>query len=249
MNCDVIRDLLPLYTDGLTSPQTTQLIEEHLQTCLECSAVLEQLRTPMESACPENTCGYMKALQKQLRRRRIRTVCICLFLPLLILFVWWLYMQTHFAVFSATVDSTNPVFILKKEPRAALSAEEIELAQALFAHPVIRESFPENGHVLLSPSLLEDILSESIPENSHISDITLLDDYIILTYQHNGTHFTLEYSDADHTGFVDLISKTVSTPDARGKTKYVYTATYHTATEETMYERYTTHRKWFAFGE
>ena len=44
MNCEVIRDLLPLYTDNLTSPTTNQLIEEHLASCPECSAYLEDLR-------------------------------------------------------------------------------------------------------------------------------------------------------------------------------------------------------------
>lgn len=36
MNCDVIRDLLPLYADGAVSEKTKALINDHLQTCPEC---------------------------------------------------------------------------------------------------------------------------------------------------------------------------------------------------------------------
>lgn len=247
MNCNVIRDLLPLYTDKLTSPQTNQLIEEHIPSCPECRAVLEHLRRPIESAPPENACDYMKALRKQRRRSRIRTVGVCLLVPFLILLIWWIHMETHFTVISSKVDSTNPAFILKKEPRTELTEEEIELAQTLFALPMIREAFPDTGHVLLSPSQLDDVLAEVIPENASVADIMLLSDYVILDYQHGGTRIMVEYIDADHTGNVDLIRKTISTPQKDGNVKYVYTSTYHAATEEAEYERWVSSHKWFGF--
>ena len=31
--CNVIRDLLPLYHDGVCSPESRQLVEEHLEKC------------------------------------------------------------------------------------------------------------------------------------------------------------------------------------------------------------------------
>lgn len=247
MNCNVIRDLLPLYTDGLTSSQTNQLIEEHIPSCPDCRAVLEHQLSPMESAPPANGCDYMKALCKQKRRNRIRTICVCLLVPFLILLIWWIHMETHFTVISPKIDSTNPAFILKKEPRTALTEEEIELAQTLFALPIIRESFPSTGHVLLSPSQLEGILT--VPENASVADIVLLSDYVILDYQQDGTRIMLEYIDADHTGNVDLIRKTVSTPEKNGKVKYVYTAIYHAATKEAEYKRWTSYHKWFGFLE
>ena len=33
MKCEVIRDLLPLYVDGVASEESRALIEEHLNTC------------------------------------------------------------------------------------------------------------------------------------------------------------------------------------------------------------------------
>ena len=36
MKCEIIRDLLPLYIDGLTSIESNQEIEKHLKNCEEC---------------------------------------------------------------------------------------------------------------------------------------------------------------------------------------------------------------------
>ena len=33
MKCEVIRDLFPSYIDGLTSEESNELIEEHLEEC------------------------------------------------------------------------------------------------------------------------------------------------------------------------------------------------------------------------
>ncbi|MBP9995687.1 MAG: zf-HC2 domain-containing protein [Lachnospiraceae bacterium] len=36
MNCNVIRDILPLYADGACSNESKQLVEEHIDSCEEC---------------------------------------------------------------------------------------------------------------------------------------------------------------------------------------------------------------------
>ena len=51
--CELIRDLLPLYAEHLTSPETGQLIEEHLQSCPACTASACQSRCrPMRRPTP-----------------------------------------------------------------------------------------------------------------------------------------------------------------------------------------------------
>ena len=45
--CELIRDLLPLYAEHLTSPETAQLIEEHLQSCPACQEELHALKLPV----------------------------------------------------------------------------------------------------------------------------------------------------------------------------------------------------------
>lgn len=45
ISCNVIRDLLPLYCDDICSPESLALIKNHLETCPECSALLEKMKT------------------------------------------------------------------------------------------------------------------------------------------------------------------------------------------------------------
>lgn len=41
MQCEVIRDLLPLYVDEVCSRQTVELVREHLKTCPDCARFAE----------------------------------------------------------------------------------------------------------------------------------------------------------------------------------------------------------------
>lgn len=46
-NCDIIRDLLPLYAEHITSEASNALVEEHLAECEACRAELEQMEQPV----------------------------------------------------------------------------------------------------------------------------------------------------------------------------------------------------------
>lgn len=49
MKCDIIRDLLPSYIDGLVSETSNAAIEEHLKECEECRKYLETMKKEMVS--------------------------------------------------------------------------------------------------------------------------------------------------------------------------------------------------------
>ena len=51
--CNVIRDLLPLYQDGVCSPESRQLVEEHLEECEPCRAEWERMSAPIPTAHPQ----------------------------------------------------------------------------------------------------------------------------------------------------------------------------------------------------
>ena len=44
LDCEVIRDLLPLYAEHMASPASTALVEEHLQECEACRTELQQMQ-------------------------------------------------------------------------------------------------------------------------------------------------------------------------------------------------------------
>ena len=43
--CSVIQDLLPLYAEDLTGEDSRKLVEDHLESCPDCRAVLENMRS------------------------------------------------------------------------------------------------------------------------------------------------------------------------------------------------------------
>ena len=49
MECNIIRDLLPIYADGLESEESRALIEAHLEGCPDCRAQLERMRAQVDA--------------------------------------------------------------------------------------------------------------------------------------------------------------------------------------------------------
>lgn len=43
ISCEVIKDLLPLYQDGICSDESRKIVEEHLQSCDECRELLDNM--------------------------------------------------------------------------------------------------------------------------------------------------------------------------------------------------------------
>ena len=50
MEHEIIRDLLPLYHDGVCSDASRRAVEEHLQECPDCRAALEAMDAPLPDA-------------------------------------------------------------------------------------------------------------------------------------------------------------------------------------------------------
>ena len=68
--CEVIRDLLPLYADDVCSETSRELIEEHLEECPECSAVLKKLRSnEIENDLREEKDSVLEYQAKRIKRR------------------------------------------------------------------------------------------------------------------------------------------------------------------------------------
>ena len=44
INCNIIRDILPLYLDDVVSDETKQMVEEHLQSCASCRAEASSMK-------------------------------------------------------------------------------------------------------------------------------------------------------------------------------------------------------------
>lgn len=79
LSCNVIRDLLPLYAENLTSEESNALVDEHLCGCDECAKQLGILKKaqaiPVETDAPG-----LKKIRKAIVRRRVLAVTMAVML-------------------------------------------------------------------------------------------------------------------------------------------------------------------------
>lgn len=76
----LVNDLLPDYIEGLTSPETNRIIEEHLAKCPSCRETLERMKEkPFVLESDEKVeIDYLKTVRKQNRHRIWITICLVL---------------------------------------------------------------------------------------------------------------------------------------------------------------------------
>lgn len=75
LNCNIIRDLLPLYIEKLTSDESNEIIEEHLSSCDDCKQIYEQMNAPVEAEQAQNQGNEIDYLKK-VKAKTIKTYVI-----------------------------------------------------------------------------------------------------------------------------------------------------------------------------
>ena len=85
INCNIIRDILPLYVDDVVSDDTKQMVEEHLRNCEECSKEAELMKhkvyIPAEKEAP-----IIKNFKKSWRNKKLIISGLSILITGLILF-------------------------------------------------------------------------------------------------------------------------------------------------------------------
>ena len=81
--CNIIRDILPLYIEELVSEDTVSFVEEHLNGCAECRVEMEKMKEGNDFETLENSRDRrkkdivpLKLLKKKMRNRKIATIII-----------------------------------------------------------------------------------------------------------------------------------------------------------------------------
>ena len=78
MKCEVIRDLIPLYEEKLCSPESADLVAEHIETCAGCRALIEMLpKTELpKTELPDAGLNEIKPFVKIKRKLRARVIAL-----------------------------------------------------------------------------------------------------------------------------------------------------------------------------
>lgn len=80
--CNIIKDILPLYVEDMVSADTSAFVEEHLEKCAECRAELEDMKKSngleKNNVSVEDEFMPLKAFKKKWYRQLnlIMTVCV-----------------------------------------------------------------------------------------------------------------------------------------------------------------------------
>ena len=68
--CEIVRDILPLYVDDVCSASSRDIIDEHLKSCPDCAAYLEQIRaSEAEGELKQEQALVIRNQAKRFKRR------------------------------------------------------------------------------------------------------------------------------------------------------------------------------------
>ena len=73
--CSIVRDLLPLYAEGMVSPETASFVEEHLKDCEHCRNEYERLKAPCAVPAQDDAAPLLM-LQKKMAAKRLWTIVL-----------------------------------------------------------------------------------------------------------------------------------------------------------------------------
>ena len=85
INCNIIRDILPLYVDDVVSDDTKKMVEEHLKNCEECSKEVELMKNEVYIPA-EKEASIIKNFKKKWRNKKLIISGLSILLTGLILF-------------------------------------------------------------------------------------------------------------------------------------------------------------------
>ncbi len=86
MKCNIVRDLFPLYLDGLCSEETRKQLDEHMESCENCRQLKQSME--QESVLPGDSQDWkqsilpLKKVKKKMRRKNLM-ISVCAFFLLL----------------------------------------------------------------------------------------------------------------------------------------------------------------------
>lgn len=83
ISCGVIKDLLPLYAEGLCGQESKLLVEEHMKDCQACRKLYEEMSEA--EVRPADSGESLKKIKKEIKRRRDRSAALAALLVFVVL--------------------------------------------------------------------------------------------------------------------------------------------------------------------
>ena len=75
INCNIVKDILPLYVDNIVSEDTKKLVEEHLLNCNDCKKELSLLKSDLETPTvvitEKDDIAFLKKIGLDIKKKRV----------------------------------------------------------------------------------------------------------------------------------------------------------------------------------
>ena len=133
--CEIVRDLLPSYVDGLTSEVTNEAICEHIQSCNVCKETLHRMQEPEEIKSEEEQekeIDFLKKTRSRTRRILAISMAIMVFLVVALFLVRMYFVGDEIyadSVICQTTVSGNELHISGTVVDSARGISEIEFEE------------------------------------------------------------------------------------------------------------------------
>lgn len=109
--CHIVRDLMPLYTEGMLSDESASFVKAHLETCENCRAAYSGEEKPLVTEADTaqqraGEAGVLRTLKKKLRKQTWCAIIITVAVVLLVTLMLRLNSIDYLADISATKGYT-----------------------------------------------------------------------------------------------------------------------------------------------
>ena len=175
MNCNVIRDLLPLYAEDMVSPESKALVEDHLQGCKSCTKELENLKNTPKLPLEVET-GSLRRVGNAIQKRRTLTALAAAMTAIALIVTVYIFMNTTIYL---TAGQAVEGLELREDGGLAIdfadctngnsrtdSGENIFLLSSTTRHTMLRRKSDPNSSEMSPEALERYIRSRSWPDET-----------------------------------------------------------------------------------
>ena len=173
LNCNVVYDLLPLYLDGLCSEESKRMVEEHIESCVECRKALENMKRDI-TILEDTDVEVIKKVKRRIWIEKIVVVFVVLFIVANILFIGGIHLLSDQVSMKDMITADN-VYI-EEDTNGDLWL--VRGGNAVYASHVIQEQYTPDGRLIIGmeETEVEDYKGEKVIDvvlsESRISRIT-----------------------------------------------------------------------------
>jgi len=127
----VIRDILPLYIESISSDDTNAMVEEHIRSCDNCRKKLDEMNAIDHIPLDTDT-GPLRTLKATLRKKKIQTIVLSV-------------MMTVVLAVTVIAFLTTPAYIPYREGLVSITEDDNGNLYGLEA--ITKEQFNEHKRI------------------------------------------------------------------------------------------------------